>query len=83
VGVVSTDEGMGPSREASPSNDVRTTTHRDGHAIHATTSQGIRCASRPNDHGRTTNSRDGPAIVQMLVGFQQQDLKQTVTLPLQ
>jgi hypothetical protein len=74
---------MRPSRDTNPSNDVRTNTHRDGHAIHATTSQGIRRASRPNDHDRTTNSRDGPAIVQMLVGFQQQDLKQTVKLLLQ
>jgi hypothetical protein len=34
----------------------------DDHSRHATTSQGDRCASPPNDHVHATNSKDDPSI---------------------
>jgi hypothetical protein len=70
VGEVSTDEGMCPRREPSPSNDVHTNTHRNGHAMDGTTIQGNRRASLPNDYVRANNPKGAPSIAQML-GFQQ------------
>ena|SRR5215831_476314 len=44
-----------------PSNDFRATTNRDDHTRDATTSQGGRSTSLPNDHVGATNSKDGPS----------------------